>query len=268
MRDYSSSPLFIWLRKRVFKIVKPYALPWGEWDKWRADTKKQHPIGWFMTETLPDLLEIPGRLTVDPFNDLRYYCRQRFFLRSHVIKTDLPRGRYQSTGDLMLYGCFSAFMTFVEVEKAWQHICSDADYKKYNVPWHQKFWATRWIIWRCPQAGLDHLRWESTLDHPDLLPEEQSPGQAVSAREQLVLYKWWREIRPNRPDPYDASGWSAIHDEIEAAGFKMFDEDLPSELRKRSKDAGDKSSQIEEDYKREDEEMLIRLVKLRDELWT
>lgn len=32
--------------------------------------------------------------------------------------------------------------------------------------------------------------------------------QALAAQETFALYKWWKEERPKRPDPIDASGWS------------------------------------------------------------
>ena len=270
-RNYSDSRLIAWLRTRVFKMKKPDALGWEEWDEWKQSTKAQHPIGWFFTETLPDWLEFPARFTIDPINDVRYYIKCRFFDQTHVLRTSLKPGQYYDLDTRFLHGLFNAFIEFVEIEKAHMHMVwgPDENRKKYKYPWHQRFWWTRWIEWRCPQAGLDYLLWESTLDHPDLLPEEQTPHQAQAAREQLALYRWWKETRPNRPDPYDASGWTAICEEGRAQGYSIFSSSTqPAEYKQRLSAANVILHKLEEDYEREDEEMLMRLLKIRKSLWT
>jgi hypothetical protein len=38
-------------------------------------------------------------------------------------------------------------------------------------------------------------------------------NQALAAQETIVLYRWWKEVRPTRQDPMEASGWSAYCDE-------------------------------------------------------
>ena len=62
-RNYADSLIFNWLRKSVFQIEKPYALPWGGWEKWNQETKSNRPFAYWITETLQDLLEI-GRAHV------------------------------------------------------------------------------------------------------------------------------------------------------------------------------------------------------------
>ena len=267
--DFASSKLFNYLREHVFKIDKPFALGWHEWDKWRDETKAKHPFGYWATETLPDILEKPVHWFVDPINDLRYYFRMRFVHKSHYLKTNLEKGSYHEIDSRILNGCFTALVDFIELEKAWMMINnSEKNDAKYHVPWHQKHYLLRWTQWRCPQAGIDYCMWEASLDHPDLLPEERADAQAHAAREQLALYNWWKQIRPSRPDAYDASGWTEIMDESERLGYKIFDDNQPPELRKRISAASDAAHKIETEYEQEDEEMLLRLIRIRKSLWT
>lgn len=268
-RHYSDLKLFRWLRESVFKIEKPYALPWGEWDRWRDETKAKYPLGWFMTETLPDILEKPAEWTVDPINDLRYYVRMRWGFKSHLIKTGLKPGQYHDASEKILHGSFNELVDFIEIDCACHRFTfSKEDCATYDVPWWQRFWFLRWGAWRCPQAGLDHVRWETTLDHPDLDPTESAPWQAEAAREKLALYFWWTQTRPNRPDPLDASGWTEICRESDDKGYDSFSDHLPAEFKARQKVALDLSRKIEEAYDAEDEEMLMRLIKIRKSLWT
>ena len=46
----------------------------------------------------------------------------------------------------------------------------DAAKTKFNVPWYRKGWL-RWRTWRCPEAGLEYLRWAMTLTNEEFLDE-------------------------------------------------------------------------------------------------
>jgi hypothetical protein len=69
-RYYGKSPFFKFLRK-VFKIEKPEYASFEGWDTWEEETKSTHPIGWWLTETFPDLLEKPAEWLIDPLYELR-----------------------------------------------------------------------------------------------------------------------------------------------------------------------------------------------------
>jgi hypothetical protein len=94
--------------------------------------------------------------------------------------------------------------------------------------------------------------------------------QAKNAREVKELYLWWTETYRNRRDPYEASGWSAYCEAARVAngGKMMFGADKSPELKKQSDRAHKLLHKIESDYEKEDEAMLIRLIKIRNSLWT
>ncbi len=179
-------------------------------------------------------------------------------------------------GNRFLPCLFNELQDFVEVELAWWHLAWEGKEarKQYNMPW----WAVGWWrvrTWRCPQAGLDNLKWQSELRHTvDDGWKEDDPNigqltlQAEKAKEILALYKWWNEVYPNRPDPHDASGWSEYCDRKRDEGGSFMSQPKDPELRAFGDRALEKVREIEEAYEQEDTEMLIRLIKIRHGLWT
>jgi hypothetical protein len=175
---------------------------------------------------------------------------------------------------------FNELVDFVEVELAWWHIAwaDPAEKAKYNAPFYATGWF-RWRTWRCAQAGLDNLDWQRSLRHSvddgwqegDSNIGELTP-QAVKAQEVLDLYRWWKDVYPNRPDPHDASGWTEYCDrkrqEHGETGLSFFKESKNPELRALGDAALKKTQEIEQAYEAEDTEMMIRLIKVRHGLWT
>jgi hypothetical protein len=96
-------------------------------------------------------------------------------------------------------------------------------------------------------------------------------GQAIRARELKELYTWWTVTYRNRPDAMDASGWSAHCDAMRVkypgSMFSSLNSKDPED-RKASDKAHKLLTKIEKAYEKEDEEMMIRLIKVRRSLWT
>jgi len=254
--------------KNYFDLQKPWALGWKEWDNWHADTKSARPFAYFVMETIPDKYDDFVKFFTKPINNLRYAIRVRLFDRYHVINTGLNPG-YSDCDTRMLHGMFNMLVDFVEIERAWLHVAfSKEERKKRKHPWWCLGW-TRFKAFRDADAGIAHLKWEMTLDSPNLSPYDQSPSQASSAREIWELYHWWKVVRPTRPDPYDVSGWNEHCESLRHRGLELFNfENETIEEKLRGKECIARSNTIEKSYDEEDEQMLIRLVKIRKCLWT
>jgi len=213
---------------------------------------------------------IPERI-----NDVRYYINNRFVTRTHCLTAsprDIRRGTWCDVGNRFLPCLFNELVEFVEVEQAWHHCMWDeAARKKYRTPWWRSGWL-RWRTWRCPEAGVDYLKWAMTLTNKDFIEEgekEEPTYQAKAAKEILELYTWWKEVYPNRPDVHDASGWTAYCNLRREKGYHLLDmDDKTPEMAEMCKTALDKSRELEAQYEQEDEEMMIRLIKVRQSLWT
>jgi len=273
MRNYWSCTRFAdWVRGKP----KLNAGTSEEWDQWRNEAKCYNPVRYWIAEELLDaiqgvLLYIPERL-----NDVRYYINNRFVSRSHSLTAsarDIKPGQWQDVGNRFLPCLFNELVDFVEIEQAW-HTCmwNEEARKKYNPPWWRSGWL-RWRTWRCPEAGLAHLDWASTLTNKEFIEEgekEEPTYQANAAKEIKELYLWWTTVYRNRPDPYDASGWTAYCEASRLAnGGKLnFGDDKTPELETMCNIAHQKLQEIEKAYEKEDEEMMIRLIKVRQSLWT
>lgn len=271
---WTCSRLADWIRGTTKGGAKT-AEGWNEWEK-RA--KAAYPIRWWLAEEGLDYLQQVVYFIPDKIYSVKYYINNRWVTRTHALTAsprDIPRGEWRDVGNRFLPCLFNELQNYVEVELAWWHIAwaDSAEKAKYKAP----FWATgwfRWRTWRCPQAGLDNLDWQSKLTWSE---EEVGVGepivgkptpQAVNAQEILALYKWWTEVYPNRPDPHDISGWTEYCDLKRAQGGPFLGEDKTPEMKEMASKALDKTREIEEAYEKEDEEMLIRLIRIRNSLWT
>jgi hypothetical protein len=122
--------------------------------------------------------------------------------------------------------------------------------------------------YRDPAAGVKHLEWASTLDDPTLPPHEQCIHQAVSAREILILYKWWIETRPARKEYVIRR-----YEKTSKLDKDMLDDFLFDPARRSAADYDEftkdmaKKERQEEKWDKEDTNMLVRLMKIRQSLW-
>ena len=272
---WSCSKFADWLRG----VEKPNSATSKGWAGWRRRAEAAYPIRFWIAEEGLDYAQRFVYYIPDKLNDIRYYINNRWITRAHALTAhpkDIKPGNWCDVGNRFLPCLFNELVDFVEIEQAWHHcLWSDEMKTKYNVPWWRKGWL-RWRTWRCPEAGLEYLDWASNLTMKEdmgLTPADPKYGtptyQAVAAKEILALYKWWKEVYPNRPDPYDVSGWREICSRRRENNPDNFLGDDETEIgKKETRKALNIANHIEEDYRKEDEEMMIRLIKIRDSLWT
>ena len=253
-RYYADAKPFVWLRKKL-RIEKPTALPWGEWERWDKETKSQRPIAFWLTETLPDWLQKPAEWFVDPIDDFRYYIKNRYFDRTHLLRTGLKPGSYHECDTRLMDGIMTTLVDFVEIDKAhMQTVWGDReDRKKYQLPWWRRSRWFRWSRWRSAAAGLAYLHWEAGLvneafwySDPNDPAIGQPTPQALAAKEIINIYEWWVIHRPARLDPHDASGWTAVCDEIRKKYGNLFGEVDDPELEARQTQALELCRQMEQ----------------------
>lgn len=252
------------------------------WDDWTTSAQMKHSFRYWLAEEGLDIVQKIVYWPTDTLYAIKYYINNRWVTRTHALTAharDIKPGQWCDVGNRFLPCLFNELVDFVEVELAWWQIAwSSEDRPKYDAP----FWATgwfRWRTWRCPQAGLDNLKWQSGLkfnEDEGFLPGDEHIGkptpQATRAMEILALYKWWTEVYPTRPDPHDASGWSEYCERKRAeygdTGLSFMKESKNPELRALGDAALAKTHEIEMAYEEEDTQMLCRLIKARDSLWT
>ena len=252
-----------------------------EWRDWEIAAKAKYPIRFWLADEglghLQDFVTYPVR----KIYDLKYYINNRYVTHTNALTAhprDIKPGAWCDVSSRFLPCLFNELVNFVEVEQAWSHIAwgSKEDRKKYDAPFYASGWF-RWRTWRCPQAGIDHLDWAINLTMTEdwgVYPGDEGygkpTGQALRAKEIKELYTWWTVTYRNRPDPHEASGWSeyceSLRNKFGTNWIGRSNKDTASKI------SGDKAlkllDKIEKAYEKEDEQMMIRLIKIRDSLWT
>lgn len=258
---------------------KPSAATSEGWDDWHQLAKSAHPIRFWIAEEAFDWVQDVVTWPTRKLYDAKYYINNRWVTRTHCLSAaarDIRPGSWCDVGNRFLPCLFNELVDFVEIELAWHHIAWNKEARdQYKPP----FWAWgwfRWRTWRCAEAGLDSLEWQSRLTmgeegwNKDPEKANDPTPQAVKAQEIMDLYNWWTKEYRNRPDPHDASGWTAYCEASRVAnGGKLgFGGDKTPELKKMSYRAHKLLQKIEAAQQKEDEDMMIRLIKVRHGLWT
>lgn len=286
---WSSSRLAKFLRAK-FGLPKLKSGTSKQWREWRVESQKKAPFIHWLTDKFFNKAQDFFCWPKDKLWDLRSALKARYKNKYHYLPTRLNPWRYHEVDNRMLHGLFETLVDFVEIEKAWMHVIwgQEENQKKFGYKWFELHPATNWLFdRRHPEAGIAYLNWEMSLkwddgsfgNHQPHIDQAKADGtyntptnQAKSAKEQFELYNWWKVVRPNRPDAMDASGLTKYYEEVEEQNGGDFLECLGAKhstvTREEFKAMHDKCARIEKEYDAEDEEMMIRLVKIRQALWT
>ena len=253
---------------RWLKYNPPFSGTADEWLSFNERFKKNAPIRYYIVRGTPSRVYIILKYRV---SKLFYNIKFRFIHKYHVVDTGL-KPDYYDIPILMLHVNFNMLVNYVENECSHLYAYNDSTrYKnlygvKRLLPWLFKSSVKKNKEY-AKKYGLAYLEWAATLDCPDLPEYKQSVGQAKAAREVIALYKWWTEERPNRKD-------------LESPVTRKIDKlplftTLSEKWKKENPELSEQWSihvknqfKLEENWRKEDTEMLIRLIKVRSELWT
>lgn len=259
------------LADRIRGTEKPSALSGDGWKEWKEQARKKHPVRYWIAEEGLDHVQNIVMWPADKLYSLKYYIVNRWIDQSHALVAHpqhIKPGQWMDLDYRMLHCLFDELVDFVEIEKAYSNYRWQEEKLKTLKWWQGGRWRTR--TWRSAEAGVAHLKWEMTLTDEEWIEDKSQAkptAQAEAAREILDLYTWWTETYPNRPDPYDVSGWSDHCEDKRKRGIGFLETD-PEEDKEETRKILDRSNELEAQYNQEEEEMLIRLIKLRGSLWT
>jgi hypothetical protein len=270
--------------KLADKIRGTNKIPSGtseQWDDWHNAAKTAHRIRYWIAEEGLDHVQDFVNFIPDKLYDLKYYLVNRFVSKHHALTASpksLKRGRWWDLDTRIVHCLFDELVNFVEVEKAHMLVAwSDEDAKKFKAPWYSLGrWKTR--TWRSAPAGISYLQWEMSLkNNSDYGYKKGDKGygkptpQALAAKEIYEIYTWYKNVRPNRPDPMDASGWSAYCDEQREKNgdsLRYLTSKKTVKEQARVKKILNLTTKIEKQQYDEDTKMLNRLIAVRQNLWT
>lgn len=257
-------------------VQKPSALSLEEWDEWKKNAKKNHPIRFWLAEEGLNKLQNFVMWPRDKFYNIKYYVVNRWIDQSNALvahPANIKPGGYMDLSGRIFVCLFDELVDFVEIEKAYCNVRWDSASYSNKKWWQAGPWRTR--TWRSPEEGVAHLNWEISL-RDDVYDEDgsvigQKPSQqSLDAQEILDLYNWYTVTRKSREDPMDVSGWSEYCDYNRDRGIEFFSPDRYDEVytHERVSKIHKTMNKIEQEYEDEDTEMLIRLIKIRKTLWT
>lgn len=252
MRTYWSNSKFAdWVRG----TKQPTALTSEGWKKWNKEAQLKHPFRYWMAEEALDNIQRFVYWPYHTLSDIYHYLDNRFISRTHVLTSRLAKGKWHEMDERLIHCMFDELIRFVEVELASHYIVWNQDdpevKSKYKMP-NRFNWR-----WRSAEAGMDYLKWASQLTDKEFRDEDdkhnaQLTPQAIAAQETMCLYNWWKHVRPNRIDAGVLSGL----------------DEASENNKKEMKKCFDKYREIEYNYLNEDEDMMVRLIKIRQHLWS
>ena len=133
-----------------------------------------------------------------------------------------------------------------------------------------KLGTSKTFILKDDEKGLDTLAWEKTLVYDENWYDKDHENfgkpthQALAAMEQEAIYNWWKANK-NR-DFFEESGLAEIYFNNEKDS--VFNVYRAATNDPKYDECSKIQEQLESKFKQEEEEMLIRLIKIRDHLWS
>lgn len=221
-----------------------------EWREWTAAAKLAHPVRFWLSDTALDVVQDTLRYPSKKVNDIRWYIHNRYVIKSHQMTAPVSQikpGEWQEFGDRMLPCLFGELINFVD----------------HQLSYKEKGFTILGITALAEQCQL-------TYDKHWCEPTDEEWGkytpQAIGAQEILALYTWWNEVYLHRIDPNELSGWNKLCDRLDAK--EDFWTTTPVYTPEESAAAFKLLDEIEQQYKEEDTQMMIRLIQVRGSLWT
>jgi hypothetical protein len=261
MTYWSNSKLSYKIQQLAGMERDPVAASSKEWRLRDEAKKKVSPVVYWITEEGFDIVQNTLYFPYDVYRNTHAKLHNIFISKTHYIVTKLPKGQWHESDTRIMHGLCELLVDFVETEKAHMY--------DLGKVWDED--NSFVVIKDRREAGLKYLDWEISLVHEkgelreenyDLIGKPTS--QAKGAKNIKEIYLWWKDVRPNRPDPMDISGWS----EYCATKKDMFDPEEDEEKHKQVRVMLDTITKIEKTYNDEDTEMLTRIIKGRRGMWT
>jgi hypothetical protein len=231
------------------------------WDNFYDDAKRKYPTSFFFGYTVPKFLErMWHRLS-----DVPYWLRTHIYNRYHIINVKQPKGSpdqysydwgWIDRSHVLPLAMFNILCDFVENEFMpqywWRY--DEKKRKSYYVKKNErKTWQQ--VLEEYSEANdPKESDYEFDYEYASVIHSRKYN------RELLTIYKWWKVDRLElcKKDDDTSNEWY---------NFKMNSNRTEDENNKE-KELFDLSMGAEEELHKQEEDMLIRLVKIKGGLWT
>ena len=235
----------------------PNSLDMDGWNAFESEFKRKAPVRYLIQFIATQISYVFASLS-----RIAWSIRYRTVRKYHLVNTKLNPG-YHEIDTRMLHANFELLVDYVEIECANMADIND----RARLPAPPGGWLPRIMKvkeFRSRELGMKHLEWETTLSSPTLPELDRSPDQAARAVQVIILYTWWKDIYPNRkaleaPDRGDGVGLEFLSRKWQKAN---------PEMNKKIHQWSIDSHTQEVEWDKEEEEMLMALMKIRKGLWT
>lgn len=247
--------------KNLYKETPPVSLTHRQWVTYNKEFRKRHPIHHFIFGKVVPLIKKPKEILLRVY-DVIYWIRHDY---CRVVRLKKINRGWHDAHCMLEHAMFEVLNEFVERELAHMQTMVDNN-EKYGYNWfRRKIPFARLVLppFRSREAGLAAL--SARIDDVKGVDEDETAAlltQAKEYEEVRRLYLWWNDTRPNRPDPYDASGWTKYCSKMDNLSF------MDDGISEEGEIALKRLREIEKQYEEEDDLMFEKLVKIRRFLWT
>lgn len=248
---------------------KPHAATSAQWMDWKIKASQLKIRYWIAEQGLSCLQDIVF-FPMDTYKNIHSYIMDRFIVKSYLVDTKLKRNQWHETSERMLHANFQLLVEYIETEKASIYVNTRGPEERHKLPFRFRYYWSRWFFltsFRSEEYAFKYMEWEAWLDkqgHVQGYSAETVAPQGLDAQEMISLYTWWKD-RVNRIDPYDTEDYKIWAKEDPKMNKKSVDY---AAYYQKKKDAIKRVHDLEEAQNKEDELMLIRLIKIRNSLWT
>ena len=228
----------------------PHSATLEEWYYFRKAAKEKHPIRYWLAEDGWRQAEKAIKWPKETLFSIKYYIRNRFKTKTHVLKSKLRKGSWVEYNTRLPHCMMDSFVIWVEQE-----------WFKFNCWDEPKPANTENVLKMFEERVKDY-------QNDEFIPDDGSEGGHIWKIEQMrEIYLWWLGYE-DLPDPIEESGYSAHYDKLaEKYGCGLFCPETEEE-RKESVRLSKINQELEEKREKEITNKLIQLIKIRQGLWT
>lgn len=260
-----------------FGREKPYALRINEWEDFRKRYKKEEPYRFFFCESLPNkVVEMYTKVVTHNLVRLLDFIIFHCVKRPHVVNTGLPRSPVGfTTSELLLHSNFKVLESVIENQVAIRDIlrsgmCDLSRTNKimFNMSKRSDIvWLFMTQIIKSPYHGIKGI--DTLIKECDEYQDLQDKYKEIKS-----LYLWYCARKLRNLDNEPSNPYKEFEVEIEFAKKKhgnlymispAFKNEKP-ELYSKLKQYIHEKTAHEESILREDQIMIERLVKVRNEV--
>jgi len=230
------------IMQKLFGLHKPKALPMRglcesdefTWEDWKEQAKEEHPVRYFLSETIPHLWAVKVTMNVEHFI---YWMKSQTYRKYH--KLDLKQPETGTTDDYrwgwidedkqILYACFNVLCSYVD-------IVNSSDYS-FGI------------------TDEDFKKMQKRIDEGDECDVDMYTNHMQHLKEVKALYNYWTIHRKEKLQEIDRLS-------------KDWHDNLVADREKEDKTRWDSMKKAQEDFDKEEDEYLVRVMKIRRCLWT